>query len=351
MKIVFLSFYSGNIARGAETFVHELASRLAVKHDVTVYQGGPVFKGAKYKNIRVEIPIDWHQKDSRYTLKRRFFIDYWSLLLKTFTQTVFKDLREADVVIPVNGGWESFLCRLWTLVRRKKLIISGQSGPGWDDRINLFCFPDVFVATSEQQKDWAKAINPFVRVEKIPNGVDLNQFSPDVKPNKLNLPKPIIVCVAALEDSKRVDLAIRAVSRLETGSLLILGQGDKKDELEALGQQLLPGRFEILSVPHEKIASYLASANLATLVSKHEGSPISLLEALASGLPVVADDSPVKKETIGDAGLLIDPLNLDQYANALKEALETNWGDRPRTQAAKFSWDKIATRYEEVLAK
>jgi len=70
---------------------------------------------------------------------------------------------------------------------------------------------------------------------------------------------------------------------------------------------------------------------------------------MASGLPVVAADDPIRREIVGDAGIFVDPTDTDAYAKAIKEALGKNWGDVPRKQAEKFSWDEIALKYERLL--
>ncbi len=49
------------------------------------------------------------------------------------------------MVIPVNGGWMPAILRIVTWLYGGKLVISGQSGIGWDDRNNLWCFPDVLL--------------------------------------------------------------------------------------------------------------------------------------------------------------------------------------------------------------
>ncbi len=76
---------------------------------------------------------------------------------------------------------------------------------------------------------------------------------------------------------------------------------------------------------------------------------IVLVEAMASGLPVVATDDPIRREIVGDAGLFVDPIDTDAYAAAIQKALDTDWGNKPRLQAEKFSWDKIAKQYETLF--
>jgi glycosyltransferase involved in cell wall biosynthesis len=76
-----------------------------------------------------------------------------------------------------------------------------------------------------------------------------------------------------------------------------------------------------------------------------------LVEAMASSLPIVATEDPIRREIVGGAGIFVDPTNTDEYAKSLQRALDTKWGDAPRKQAEKFSWDGIANEYEELFKK
>ncbi|MCP6769135.1 glycosyltransferase, partial [Klebsiella pneumoniae] len=87
------------------------------------------------------------------------------------------------------------------------------------------------------QKQWAKQANPLVRVLKIPNGVNLEQFSPDVHPLKTSLKKPIIICAGALEQSKRIDMVIKAVAMIPKASLLLVGTGSEQVNLRKMAQE------------------------------------------------------------------------------------------------------------------
>jgi glycosyltransferase involved in cell wall biosynthesis len=344
MKIAFLSFYSGVVARGVETYVHELANGLVEQgHDVTVFQGGNTLDGNKYKSVTVKVNLDWSKKGS-YTP----FVNYYALKVKKFTGKVLNQIdKNTDLIFPTNGQWQSLLCSIWAKKNKKKIVISGQSGPGMDDRINILTFPDAFVGLSDFQCKWAKKANRFLKVQKIPNGVDIKEFTPGKGNIKLNVKKPVVLCVAALDDWKRQDLAIRAVSKLKDVSLVLIGKGDQKVKLESLGNKLLPGKFQIMSFAHHDIPEVYKSANVFTFPTiPWESFGIAMVEAMATNLPVVATDDPIRHEIVGDAGILVDPTDTEEYAKALQNALDTNWGDKPRKQAEKFSWDEIAKKYE-----
>lgn len=333
MKIAFLNISQGRVERGSETFIKELSERLGKSHAVEVISG------------RLEL-------SQRWPLLWRFYIDPNGFKVAIFTlKNIFKIFKEKyDVVVPLNGGWQPAFIRLATWLYGGKVVISGQSGKGWDDRNNLWSFPDAFVSLSLSLKRWAKRVNPFVRVETIPNGVDIKKFSTKITPLKLDLPRPIILCVGALDKNKRHDLAIKAVANLTQGSLLMVGRGEEERRLRQLGENLLKNRFAIRSFSHKDMPKVYASVDLFTYPTvPWESFGIVLVEAMASGLPVVATDDPIRKEIIEDAGLLVDPNDTEAYAAVLKRALSINWENKPRRQAEKFDWDKIVKRYEKLF--
>jgi glycosyltransferase involved in cell wall biosynthesis len=333
MKLAFINIYQNLVDRGAETFVKEVSERLSKKHEVKIFSGGKI-PPARW-------PILW-----------RLFIDPHGLAVAWFTLKLIPRILKGkyDVVIPLNGGWQVAIVRIVTWLNSSKMIISGQSGIGWDDRNNLWCFPNVFVALTDFQKKWARAANRFVKIAKIPNGVDLKKFSADIKPLDINLPKPIILCAAAFDLWKRLPLAIKAVSRLKNGSLLLAGKGEEENRLKKMCQKLLPGRFAISSFPHSEMPKVFTACDLFTYpTSPWESFGIVMAEAMASGLSVVATKDPIRKEIVGNAGILVDPMDTNAYAQALKKALETKWESKPREQAKKFDWDIITGKYEELF--
>jgi glycosyltransferase involved in cell wall biosynthesis len=333
MKIAFLNIYQGLVDRGAETFVYELSKRLAKNHKVDVI-GGTKLPPKRW-------PILWRE-----------FIDPNATAVCFFTM---KNLRRIwkekyDVVIPLNGGWQPAVVRLVTWLYGGRMIISGQSGMGWDDRNNLWSFPNRFVALSSKAKRWAKRANPFVKVEYIPNGVDTKKFKPQGRKLKTGLKPPVILCVGALTKTKRIDLAIKAVAKLSDIGLLVVGDGDLRHKINESGRRLLGSRFKLLKVPFEDMPKVYRSADVFTIPSESYYSfEIVLVEAMASGLAVVANKDEIRSEIVGRAGVMVDPTNIDAYAIALENALRLKWGKRPIIQAKKFDWDIIAGKYERLI--
>lgn len=347
-KIAILSFYSGVVERGAETFAQEIGKRLANNNKVTIFQAGKV-KLQKFKVIQVKTINAKPKSPSGFLGK--FYLDWQSfkILIFTIKATPKILLGKFDLVIPLNGGWQTVLTRLITKITGSKMLISGQAGIGSDDAANLFFRPDVFVALTTAQKQWAKKLVPELMTVLIPNGVDLSRFHPKVMPKKISLERPIAVCVSALEPYKRVDLTIKAVAKAKNLSLLVLGDGEMRGSIDALGKRLLGKRYLRIVAPHDEIPSYYRSADIFTLASKTEAFGISYAEAMACNLPAVTTNDNSREEIIGQAGILTNPVDVNQYAKDLIIATKTNYKNIPYMQAVKFSWNKIADTYQKLI--
>jgi glycosyltransferase involved in cell wall biosynthesis len=352
MKIAILSFYSGHNLRGVERWTRELAERLSKNHALTVYQNWPQRKESSYKSVAIGIDFDFGHKWSSPGFLSRFFLDYKSREKAIFALKVLPWLWRGrfDVVIPTDGGWEPAFVRILSWLSLTKMVIVGHSGMGWDDRNNLWCFPDTFVALSSQAKEWAKRANPFVKVEYIPDGVDINQFKPLAKKREFNLKKPVVLCVGALVSSKRIGLTIKAVARLKGVSLLVAGDGRDRKKLLAMGEKLLGKGFKLKQFDFEEMPEVYRAADVFSIASMpYYSFEMVLLEAMATNLPVVVNDDPVRREIVGEAGILVEPEDTDAYAEALEKALKSDWGNKPRKQAEKFSWDKVIKKYEKLF--
>ena len=170
MKIAYINIYQGQVNRGVETYVSELTKRLSKKHQVEIF-GGKSLPPKRW-------PFIW-----------RTFIEPQAIYIGWFTLKLLPKIWKGkfDVVIPINGGWQPALLRIITWIYGGKMVISGQSGMGWDDRNNLWSFPNYFAALSSKATRWAKKVMPLVKAGYIPNGTDLTRFKPKGAKLKLKL--------------------------------------------------------------------------------------------------------------------------------------------------------------------
>ncbi len=347
MKIVFLSCHSGLVFRGAETVCDALATRLAARHEVTVFQPKKFAQERPYRIV--EIPVDVGEGTKRRSLLRYIHLDQrYRRMLFFAIRSILKCVAiKPDVIMPLNGGWITLAAKLYSVMSRAKLVLTGGAGV-YPEPITVKVKPDVFVCLSPLNERYVKQMAPWQKTVIIPNGVDLERFAPAPKANPFGLQRPIILCAAGPQRYKNVQETIRAVAQLPNASLLVMG-GDA--ETQELGHRLLGGRFRQEKAPHDQMPAIFNSADLFTLVSESsEAFGVVYLEAMACNLPVVATDDELRRGIVGDAGLFVkNPMNPDEYANVIRQALANDWGVQPRKQAARFDWDRIAGLYERAF--
>ena len=349
-KIAILSYYSGMVDRGVETFVNELAKRITKKHKVTLFQAGSK-SNEKFKVIKIKSPVLIHK--TKKGILGKLYLDANSQKIFIFTLKAIPKIAKGkfDIIFVMNGGWQTAVMRLISKFLKLKIIIPGAAGIGSDDSWNLLFRPDAFVALTKSQAKWAKKLTPEVKIVKIPNGVDLANFNPKVPANELPLQKPVVICASALDPYKRVDLTIKAVAKTKNLSLLVLGDGQTRGQIDSLGKRVLGKKYLRIVAPHNDIPSYYRAGSVFTLASKTEAFGIAYIEAMACNLPIVTTGDDSRAEIIGDAGILTNPENIDQYAKDLELAVSTDFKNKPYNQSLQFSWNKIAEKYSVLIGE
>ena len=187
----------------------------------------------------------------------------------------------------------------------------------------------------------------------IPNALDLKRFSPmgenpSSRPSDWPQSKFIIGTVARLVPQKALHIAIEASALLTDSHLLIIGDGPLRTQLEALANKLnAPVTF---LGEQSQVETLLPHLDLFVLSSKWEGEPIALLEAIASGLPIVATDNSGAHEilTSSASGVLVE---MDNPAALAKEIMRLLRAPQRRHQLAQKGLKWISTRSYKNLAK
>ena len=207
---------------------------------------------------------------------------------------------------------------------------------------------------------------PPERAVLLANGVDRALFHPRDRAAaraELGLPAEgrLLVFVGLLAPQKGVRELLAAWSELRAAGgpplhLAIVGGGALRDEVAAAaathsdarrGRLFAPG-----ALPLDRVARYLGAADVFTLPSHREGTPNVVLEALASGRPVVATHVGGIPDVIteGVTGLLVPPRSAPDLARALRAALDRSWDVDALTASAPPSWEESAARLHRLLA-
>lgn len=154
-----------------------------------------------------------------------------------------------------------------------------------------------------------------------------------------------------------MDHLVRRLGRADA-LLLLVGQGDITEKIKARVEALgLGENIRFCGVkPHAEIPAWMSALDVFCLPSRQEGCPNVVLEALASGRPVVASRVGGVPEILGErTGILVPPEDPPALAAALRDALDRSWDAESLRGSVEFlSWDAIGRRYrtmlEEVLA-
>jgi glycosyltransferase involved in cell wall biosynthesis len=238
---------------------------------------------------------------------------------------------------------------------RPKHVFITENGdwPAYSDRSEFRLFScDGLVCTNPEYFDRNRQR---FRCELIANGVDLETFRPGMPERErfgLGQSDRVVLMVSALIPSKNVADGIEAVARLPDTKLVVAGDGPLRDDIGILADQLLPGRFLRLTVPMTDMPALYRSADAFMHLSVDESFGNVFVEAIASGLPVVAYDSPRTRWIVGNNGHFAKERSAEALVAALQSGLEASDAERAsaREAAHAFAWSRIGAQYESFFA-
>jgi glycosyltransferase involved in cell wall biosynthesis len=199
------------------------------------------------------------------------------------------------------------------------------------------------------------------RVVRISNGVDLDRFAPAAPDDRAELRRRLlgddagVVCctVARLSRQKGLDVLIRAAARLRHAGgraprFCVIGEGELRDELHQLVLELdVENVVRLVGArPPAEVPGWLAACDIFVLPSHYEGMSLAVMEAMASGLPVVVTQVSGTAELVpdGDHGRVVASGDGAALAAAIQEpladaALRRRLGEKAAEHVRRFSWD------------
>jgi alpha-1,6-mannosyltransferase len=185
----------------------------------------------------------------------------------------------------------------------------------------------------------------------VPLGVELGEFAPNRRDRRLRQKlglggdQPLLIYVGRLDGEKKPDVVVEAFRKLPRrlgARLALIGEGPLREQIEALGDPniVMPGYVE----SRAELARWLASADVYVSAMADETFGVSIIEAQASGLPVVGVAAGAMIDRVTDAVGRLGPVG---DSDAMARNILDLWGsDREkmaaeaRAHALQFSWER-----------
>lgn len=299
MRVLFLNYEYPPLGGGAANATKYLLAEFAKRNDVEVDLITSSVSGYKIEDFSANVRIhfldigkngDLHYQ-SQIDLLRYSWKAYW--YSKKIMREKKYDICHAFFGIP---------CGFIAMKLGLPYIVSlrGSDVPFYNERFKLL---DVLlfkrlsgkiwrkakkvVANSSGLRDLAHESHPDVVIEVISNGVDIEEFSPKNIRRFMNDGRLKLISVGRLIPRKGFDTVIFGLKNIQNVKLTIVGEGPEKERLQKLASDLGVDVDFRGAVLHDEIVEEYHKNDVFVLASKNEGMSNAMLEAIASGLPIL----------------------------------------------------------------
>jgi len=314
------------------------------------------------------------QKIPLLTLKMRPRLDLDLKYLRGISQLI-KFLKQEKIDIVHTHLYKANTPgRIAAILARVPIIIANEHSvdfwkTGGQRAIDKFLskFTDKIIVVSEAVKEFCtqEVGLPKDKVTVLYNGVDLQKFLPEVDINKkkeeLNLPSDskVVGIIGRLQQIKGHQFFLKAAKivsgEFPSACFLVIGEGSLRDELEEMADKLNLGDKVIFTGQRDDVPQILPLLDVSVLSSLREGFSITILESMASGIPVVATDVGGNRELVeeGKTGHLVPARDTESLAGAMirilkDESLAKRMVERARERVKLFSINRMAKETESI---
>lgn len=220
------------------------------------------------------------------------------------------------------------------------------------------------VAVSRRVQDELAGLNPPPRdIRVIRNGVDLTEFAPGaVDRAEVGLPAsvPMLLFAGDLQTGlKNLDSVLEAVRMIPGCHLAVVGTIGRSPFPKMAAELQITDRVHFLGFRTD-LPKIMRAADVFVFPSRYESFSLVLLEAMASGLPVITARTVGAAELVGDAGVVLEnPNDVQGLASSIRELIANEdmrrcMGVKARAVAEQHSWERMASEYvrlyEEMAA-
>ncbi len=343
---------------GTEQASYNLANYLKNYHNINIIT--TLDEGIIQNDINGFAVCRVHKSEIRYF----GMILYW---IKIFF--IIKKIKPG--IIHVQGLYMAIPAVLAKIILNVPYIISGRGSDVYNSwpyktiisKLGMQHAKISIALTQNMKNEMQKISNKKIIV--VPNGIDTKIFN-NTKYNSrkklfLDIKMKIILFVGRLEPIKGLKYLIKAIDILkfkETNlKLLIIGDGTELQELKVLIKNLKLERYVIFlgKIPNELIPVYMAASDIFVLPSISEGFPVVILEAMATGLPIVTTKIRGLEEIVvnGVNGFLVEPKNHIQLSKKITillndEKLSKKISKTNKERSKFYDWQNVSHTLENL---
>jgi len=195
---------------------------------------------------------------------------------------------------------------------------------------------------------------PRQKIVIIPNGVGTEYFAPR-RAARVKGHTPSLLYVGRISQQKRVHILTEAMGLLhEPARLVVVGDGEDRVAVETAVPKSLKSHITFTGqLPPEQTLAYFRDADAFVMASRIEGMPLAVLEAMASGLPIVGADVPGIRELVRGVGVLVKDPSPQTFAGSLDNllanpALRDELSKKSSDAARQYSWPSLTDRFEQL---
>jgi glycosyltransferase involved in cell wall biosynthesis len=207
----------------------------------------------------------------------------------------------------------------------------------WDDAKRTLTMARAVTTPTRKAADFLERTIDISGVIPVSCGIDRSHYRPDLTPRDANR----ILFVGRLTSEKHIDVVLRAIARLDRALDVhfdVVGSGDQRRSLEQLAHELgLDAHVTFHGhTSDEQLRDLYSRASVFAIASIAELQSIATMEAMASGLPVVAADAVALPHLVHDGvnGYLFPPGDVEALADRLTRVLTADPQERLRMQQA-----------------
>ena len=352
----------GNQSRGFETFFENLSTKIKNLFNVTLIKGGG-------KSSAKEINLPHIKRDSwilggpgsKISWGKRYKLEQFSFFIPLSFHLL---LNKYDIVQVSDPELAICLDSFKRVFKRKFKVVFTNAFPVeanfYKSRFDLIQQVSKYYYDDSLSKGVGEG-----KMKLIPYATDGSRFSPPTQEQKITLRKKydipndkmVILSVGSMDFSfKRMDYLIREISSLKNDAfLLIAGQENQETKVvKDLGRNLLGRNVKFATVKSTDMHEIYKTADIFALCSLKEGFGMVFIEAMSSGLPVIAHNHPNMSWILGNCAKLMDLGKIGELKAGILELTQQrqmleNLSRNARKRAVEnFSWDSVINQYKAM---